>query len=165
MTKLETFDEEVLITNPFSYTLSLPVTEVISDLHYKKDPEDGLILNSSFYQEKINSVRIYHCEGSKQAVYNLSGCAQRLYLFILYNLKAGKDWFQINQEHYMSQNGIKSATTFKEARGELIRYNFIIPTIYKSVVWINPNLFFSGNRLKKYPSKIEVKQVWDKTNL
>ncbi len=161
MNKLEQFDEKVLITNPFTYTLSLAVTEVISNINYKKDPEDGLIVNASFYQEKVSSTRIYHCEDCKAFVYNLSDKAQRLYLFILYNIKTGKDYIQINDESYMAKNSIKSINTFRGARDELIRYNFILPTVYKSVFWINPNMFFNGNRLKKYPKNIEVKQTWE----
>lgn len=160
MNKLEQFDETILKTNPFTFTLSLPVTKIISNVSYSRSPEDGMILNSVFYQEQIESTRVYHCK-AKEDVYKLSDKAIRLYMYILYNLKSGKDFIQINEEYYMKKNGIKSINTFKAAKMDLIQNNFILPTIYKTVFWTNPNMFFNGNRLKKYPHNLNIKSTWE----
>lgn len=161
MTKLEQFDEQELSANPFSFSMKLPVTEVISNLNYTKDPEDGVIYNKSFFIESTQSIKIYYCEECKDIVYNLTSAAQRMYLYILYNLKQGKDYIQLNQEHYMKKNDITSVNTFKKAILELIRYGFITNTHYKSIYYINPNMFFSGNRLKKFPKNMEVVKTWE----
>lgn len=162
MTKLETFDESRLIKNPFEYTLSIPVTEVICANELEKDPTDGIYINKRLYFEKTPSIKLYYCDDCRTFVYNLSDKAQRLYLYILYNLKSNKDYIQINKEHYMNKQGIKSLNTYKEAEKELIRYNFILNTEYKTVFWINPNMFFAGNRVKKYAKNINVVQTWEK---
>lgn len=161
MKQLEQFDEKNLVTNPFSYTLTLPVTEVISNINYTKDPEDGIITNSSFYQERFPSTRIYQTADFYEVVASLSPRAHSLLLYIIYKLLPGKDYIQINTEFYMSKNGISSINTYKEAKKELIRYSFIAPTEYKTVFWINPNMFFNGNRLKKYKDKIRVINTWE----
>ena len=162
MTKLEEFDEKNLIKNPFEFTLQIPVTELISNIEYIKDMEEGIIVPKGIVLERTKSIKLYYCEDCKDFVANLSDKAQRLYLHILYNLLHGKDWIQINSEYYMKKNGISSINTFKNAIKELMRYSFISPTEYKTVFWINPNLFFAGNRLKKYPNNIKIESVWEK---
>lgn len=162
MTKLEQIDESHLKVNPFSYTFKVPVNEIIKSDEFEKveDEEfsEGLILNKTYYAERMQSTKIYYCVDCKEGIYNLSDKAQRMYLYILYNLKRGKDWIQINREYYMSKNNVKSINTFNGALKELVSEGFIATTAYKSVFWINPNLFFSGNRLAKFPNAIEVKQ-------
>jgi len=165
MNKLEVYDEKNLIKNPFEYSLQIPVTSMYSSNSLTKNMEDGVVVHKEILLEQTQSVKIYYCSDCKQYVANLSDKAQRLYLHILYTLKPNKDYIQINSEYYMKSNNIKSINTFKEALKELIRYNFIAPTEYKTVFWINPYLYFAGNRLTKYPNNIVKTKTWDKTNL
>ena len=161
MTKLPVFDESKLLVNPYQYTLELPVTQIVSGIKFKKDASDGVIVNDTFVIEKIPSIKLYKCTSCKSFIYGLSDRAQRLYLYIVYNLEANKDYIQINEENYMNKNGIKSVNTLKEAQKELLRYSFISPTEFKSVYLINPNLFFNGNRLKKYARNIKIIETWE----
>lgn len=163
MNKIEQIDEDLLKVNPFSFSLKIPVTEIMKSGEFKKveDEElsEGVILNATYYVERTQSTKIYHCENCKQMIYDLSPKAQRMYLYVLYNLKRGKDWIQINKENYMTKNNITAKNTVNDAIKELTRFGFIAPTVeYKSAYWINPTLFFSGNRLNKFPSNKEVKQ-------
>ncbi len=61
----------------------------------------------------------------------------------------------------MSRAGIKSENTYKAGIDELVRYGFVVNTVLKSVYWINPAVFFCGNRLNKYPTKKDVKSTWE----
>lgn len=159
--KLEEFDESKLINNPFINSLLIPVTRTYSPnqytFHSPVNGEIGTFLPTGFYLDKIQSSRLYYSAGSKEMVYNLTDRAQRLYIYILYNLVKGKDYVQINKENYMKKNNIKSRITYAAAIDELIRYGFIVKTIYKTVYWTNPLLFSSSNRIKMYPNKLEVK--------
>ncbi len=159
--KLEIFDESKLVNNPFTYSLVIPTTRVNSDkFNYIPSEvigEEGTFVLDTFHIEKTQFVRMYYCSGCKQFVYNLSDKAQRLYLYILYNLDRKKDYIQINREDYMSKNNVKSNTTYLAALEELIRYSFIGNTIYKTVYWTNPFLFSSSDRLSKYPDRIQQK--------
>lgn len=159
--KLEVYDESKLVNNPFTYSLVIPTTKIVSD-KFKYLPadvygQDGVFMKDTFHIEKTQSARIYYCPGCKAMVYNLSDRAQRLYLYILYNLIRKKDYIQINKEDYMNKNGVKSNTTYLAALEELIRYGFIGNTMYKTVYWTNPFLFSSSDRISKYPDNIEVK--------
>jgi len=159
--KLEQYDESKLVNNPFTYSLTIPATLMTSDTFKLLPPElqgeEGVFVKSTFYVEQTQSVRMYYCTGCKSMVYNLSDKAQRLYIYILYNLERKKDFVQINRDDYMTKNNVKSNTTYLAAVEELIRYGFIGNTMYKTVYWTNPFLFSSSDRLAKYPDKIEQK--------
>lgn len=157
--KLEDFDSKTLGINPFTYSLTIPVTRMQSDA-FKLLPADvegqqGTFIKDSFVVENVQTTRLYYCQGCKDMVYNLSDKAQRLFIYILYNLERKKDYVQINKDHYMRKNGIKSNTTYVNAVDELVRYGFLQLTKYKSVYWTNPFLFSSGDRIKMYPNNLE----------
>lgn len=156
---LEEFDETKLVNNPFSYSLVVPVTKMYDDKLYEYHPpesegEEGVYINASFYMEQMQHTKLYYCPGCIAMVYNLSDKAQRLFLYILYHLRRKKDYMQINKDDYMRKNNIKSNTTYLAAVEELITYGFIGNTMYKTVYWINPILFSSGDRMAKYPERI-----------
>ena len=159
--KLEDFDESKLINNPFTYSLLIPATKMLSDafklLPAEMEGEEGTLIRDTFLIERTQSVRMYYCPGCKLMVYNLSDKAQRLYLYLLYNLERKRDYVQINKEDYMKKNNVKSNTTYLGAVEELTRYGFIGNTMYKTVYWTNPFLFSSSDRIAMYPDRVEEK--------
>ncbi len=160
---LEKFDESKLVNNPYTNSLLIPVTKTFSPGQYTfhmdiEHPENvGTYLPTGFYMDKVQSSRVYYSAGMKDIVYGLSDRAQRLYLYILYNMQKSKPYVQINKENYMTKNSIKSRITYANALEELIRYGFIVKTIYKTVFWTNPMMFSAGNRLKMYTNNLDVK--------
>lgn len=55
-------------------------------------------------------------------------------------------WFTV--EDYSKSNGLKiSRTTFHRALREMIEKGFIAESEYLNFYWINPNLFFNGDRM------------------
>lgn len=162
MKKLHDVDESKMVINPFSYTLQIEATKLISTD----------VTESSYDQQTINTIerevliehksytKLFYCSGCKDIIYNLSPQGKSLYLFVLYNLTAGKDWLQLNSQWYMTKNNVKSINTFKDAVKELCRYAFLSQSAdYTDVYWINPTLFFHGSRIKKYPKHVVVKNT------
>jgi hypothetical protein len=159
--KLEEFDESKLMKNPFSFSLKVPVSvltnkDAFTYLPSDVEGENGTFINKEYTVEKQQFTRIYYSPGTKAYVYNLSDKAQRLFIYIVYNLKRKQDYLQINKDDYMVKNNVKSLTTYKNAIDELIRYGFIAPTIYKTVYWTNPILFSSSDRVQMYPDNLEI---------
>ncbi len=157
MKKLQDIDESKMILNPFANNLFIEATKLtdigkfIIDTNGDRQPVTSLV-------EKRQNVKLFYCTGCKDIVYNLSPGAKSLYLFVLYNLESGQDWIQLNSQWYMTKNNVKSINTFKEAAKELCRYLFLSLSVdYKDVYWINPMMFFSGNRITKYPDKVIIK--------
>ena len=162
MKRNQKFDKEKLLINPFSFTLQIPVTKVISNIDYERDLEDGVFHNKSFYVEKTKKTVLYHCDSCKENTLGLSDKALRLYMWVQLTLNPGQDFIEINKDTYMKKSGTKSINTYKDALKELIRYSYIAATEFPTVFWINPNIFFSGNRLNKYPNNIVEKNTWEK---
>jgi hypothetical protein len=82
--------------------------------------------------------------------------AKEMYLWLLDEIEYGKDYIWINKDRYMKEMNISSMNTYKDALNELIRYGHLTETITKGVYWINPEFFFKGNRVTKYPKKVRV---------
>lgn len=160
MNKLPLFDETKLLKNPFSYSLKIEVTRCIDTGKFAADKE-GIMHPVSTLIERQSATKIFHVAGIAEMVGNLSDTAMRLYMYIIHSLDAGKDFIRINPEHYQKKNRVKDGRTYKSATKELIRYNFIVNTEFDNVYWINPNLFFCGNRILKYPESIEIKSEWN----
>jgi hypothetical protein len=45
---------------------------------------------------------------------------------------------------------------YKKALEELVRYALLAQTVIQGVYWFNPDFFFRGDRLKKYPKNIKL---------
>lgn len=156
MRKLENFNEEDLAVNPFVVSLRIPVTKAEDHSKFKVKMEDGMRYPATYLIERTPHVRIFNAPHNKESIFNLSSKATRLFLYIIFTTKPNKDYVQLNQDDFKKKLGVSSDNTFLDAKKELIRYGFIASTQYKTVFWINPNIFFPGNRLVKYPTNIDV---------
>jgi len=164
MKKRQVIDKDKIGSNPFKNQIAIQATKVVENSTFVYD-EKGEPVPVTKLIEKQKSTKIYHCTGCKERVYNLSPGAKSLYLYVLYNLKVNVDWIHINREWYMEKNNVKSINTYKDAMKDLCRYEFLCTTPeYKDVFWINPVLFFSGNRIKKYADKVTIGNEWVKND-
>lgn len=150
MNKVQEFDESKLLRNPFSFSLKIDVTKNIENSKLKPD-KDGIMLPTIWFSERQPATKLFHSPGVIDIVGNLSDGAMRLFLYVAYTIDRGKDYIQINIERYLKKNNIKSKRTYATALNELIRYGFIVNTEFDGVYWINPIIFFCGDRINKYP--------------
>jgi hypothetical protein len=158
MKKLQEIDPSKLLLNPFVNDLYIEASRLTDSKKFIPDPVTGELLPATALVEKRQSAKIFYCTDCKQIIYNLSPGAKSLYIFVLYNLTTNQDWIQLNSQSYMTKNSVKSINTFKDAVKELCRYGFLGTTPeYKDVYWINPKMFFSGNRITKYASRVIIK--------
>ena len=166
MNKRPEIDDKKIGINPFLGTLRIEVTKVVGGGTFvpvrDEDTNTTVMLPAESIMERQQNTKLYHCTGCKDIIYNLSPGAKSLFLYITYNLDAGKDYIWINTEHYMNKNNVKSINTVKTAIEELVRYVLIANSGVKGVYWINSRLYFSGNRITKYPNNVMVKNTWEK---
>lgn len=163
MKPLPKIDIAKIGTNPFLVQLVIPVTKIVSSDDLVEN-EEGAVVNKVLYQEQTQKIEIYYHECAGDNIANLSDKAQRLLLHILYTLKRNQDYYQLNKEHYMKRNKIRSMTTVSNAVNELIRYQYLVRSAQVGVYWINPYRFYPGSRISKYPNNIQIKgNTWDQT--
>lgn len=146
--------------NPFVNSLSIKVVRKYASNEYNKD-EEGLITNKEFKLETKEYTKLFVGSEERKIISNLNDNAKALLLWIMYELETGKDYLWINRLRYMEENNIKSPNTFNTPLRELVRYGFITQTIIKDVYWINPEFMFNGNRIKKYPNNLVIKNASD----
>lgn len=145
-----------MVINPFSVSLKIPVTRVTDYKQYKPDSE-GVMHPVCYDIDRRDNVKIYVSAANRDIFCNLSGAAQSLLIWITFNLDSGCDYLVVDKKKYMNKCNVKSVNTFKGAVKELIRYAFISQSPdYSDVYWINPNYFFSGNPVHKYPDNVTV---------
>lgn len=139
--------EEQLGSNPFMNGLKIHVSSVSSGSYYSVD---GMMLPRDVLIEKKPFSKVYLTADDRKLVMMLTDSALRLFLWVIYELKAGEDHVCINRERYMKESDIQSINTFKKAISELERYFFISASLVKGVYFINPSFIFRGNRIKKF---------------
>jgi hypothetical protein len=121
---------------------------------WDKDKETGILTLHEQELEQCDFVKVYTNPEHRKIVCGLSDSAKRLFLWIVYEVEAGKDWVWINKKEFMKEVGITSINTYKKAMSELVRYGFIQLSLVGDVFWINPRLFFAGSRVNKYPNNV-----------
>lgn len=150
---------ETLGVNPFVKSLKIPVHKMLINGQYKVTKElaaDGkpIMLPVEVEIEAEPFTKVYNDANRRKMMVVLSTRAKELYLWVLYEIEAGKDYLWINKSRYMKENDISSMNTYRNALKELIVQGFLQGTVASDVYWINPSLFFSGSRTNKYPKNV-----------
>ena len=146
------YDYKTLGINPFSISLEVKVKELELLNAYKKDGDEWLPVTNEV--EDTPFTKMFITAERRIIVSNLSPAAKELYLWIMFEIDAGKDALWINKERYMLENHT-SINTYKKALEDLIRYAIISQTVVQGVYWFNPDFFFRGDRIKKYPKNLK----------
>jgi hypothetical protein len=152
-------DEEKLGLNPFEQTLEVWINKKHKKVVNLYGAED--VLETQL--EKTPFTKLYDAKLPEDAmpVDLLPIRSKELYLHILHNIKAGKDWIWIDRVKYMEVMKITAINTFKDAIGHLAIGGYVSKHgIITDLLWINPHFFFKGSRINKFKSKIR----WDEPN-
>lgn len=141
--------------NPFVANLQIPINNLRSK-SFKEITEDGesIKLYDTISLEKTKFAKMYCSAERRIIIMNCSPRAKELILWVMFEINSNEDYIWINKERYMKEASIVSVNTYKDALLELIRYGVLALSGIPSVYWINPDIFFKGDRVKKYPQKV-----------
>lgn len=145
--------EDQIGNNPFVVPLQIPVREREFIDQLRKD-KDGDLVPIKAYIENEPFIRLYVTSDRRKIINQLDDKSKSMLLWIFYTVERKKDYIWINKERYKKEQDIKSENTVRGALKNLVRYGLIQYTIVKDVYWINPDFFFFGNRIKKYPNNL-----------
>lgn len=149
------YNEELLGISPFISSLTIPVNRIAYEGQYRID-KDGVRLKVYGNVERELSCKLYVSADRRRIMNMLSTRSKELFLWVMYEVERNKDYMWLNKKRYMEENEIGSINTYRTAVDELIRYGILCKTVVNDVFWINPAVFFGGNRVLKYPKKVEV---------
>jgi hypothetical protein len=150
-------DEGTLGINPFIGNLKIIASVVKSEDRYKlhdKNSSEPIFEYANYEFEYTPYCKVFSDSKRRLHVNKLTTRAKDLLLWLMMEIDKNKDYIWINKERYMSECGVNSMNTYRAAIGDLVEYGFITRTKEMNTYWINPNYFFNGNRLTKYPDNI-----------
>lgn len=125
--------------------------------NYIKDPNENKALHmpKQFYFERQIKTKLYRSEIIKTMLLELDRNAKDLILWLLLEIQPNIDYIIINKEDYCKQMNV-SIKTAQRAIKSLIEKNIIATSKEIDVYFINPAIFFNGNRIKHYPNNIQI---------
>jgi len=140
--------------NPFLKDLRIPVVTK-SNVFIKKDEaivnladgemkNDVLLTGKRKYVDGEHFVKIFVNE--MKALFELSKSAQKVFSYMLSRVKYD-DILRFDIEECLKTTEYKSRPPIYSAIGELLQKEFIAKTKNQFVYWINPKLFYKGDRL------------------
>lgn len=104
--------------------------------------------------DEVKKVSLYKFRTRKEMILKLNPKSCQLILYIIACIADRSDVVYINRQRYIEGAGI-SAKTFERCMSEVIRKKIVAHYVGKrNTYWINPDYFYAGNRLIKYPDNI-----------
>ena len=149
----QNFDSS-LQNNPFTNNLKIVVNKLEDKTTYQST--DGILLHKEYYFEREPYIKLYNNPIHRKLLANLSGNSIKLLFWLMYRIKRNQDYIKIDKTAYLKENKINSINTYKAAIKELQINLIICPTIIKDHYFINPCIFFAGNRIKNYPENVVI---------
>ncbi len=147
--KPEDFTSNPLVTDDFQVKV-----RVFKDGSFVRSGEE--LIPKEVQLEYNHKTKLFKDKENRLIVSFLGPRAQRLFIWLLFEVENGKDFLWINVHRYMKENKIADMKTYRAAVVELCRYMFLFKhPNYKNVFWINPRYFFSGSLMNKYPNNLK----------
>jgi len=147
--------------NPFttSNRLSIVAQKLTDNASYAynsdQDKTDNILLHKEYLADKDRITKIVNHSKNRIKIAALTNNAKSLLLHIIFKAQPGSDIVDLKPKSYMAENRIKSLNTYKAAIKELTNIA-IYPTSTKNQYFINPNIFFCGNRIKLFPNNVKI---------
>lgn len=166
-------DYPIYSKNPYMPNLTVPkrnkVVQAVSGtdwslINTETGEEKGLLLAIRQKVDKQEFVKIY--KSQIQLLFNLSSSAFKLFGYLMESLEINKDLIIVDIKEACNYTGYKTRSTIYKALAELLDNQFIARTSKPNVFFINPAIFFNGNRLmllKEY--QIDNNLTETKTNI
>lgn len=132
--------ERVRAINPFIKDLVIPV-------------KVGVDTEGDTYEYEATPYVKHYCNYSarKNTILRLPASAIALYYYITSTIKWGNDWIWVNRKLHKEITGM-AEDTYQKAVEILVINKIIADTKYPNVFNVNPQIFFKGNRISKYPT-------------
>lgn len=144
-------NESKIGINPFTVSLVIEVNKNVIPNAYKQ--EDGIWVQATIEQEVTPFVKVYRTVEHRKVISSLSGPAMKLLEHVRNTVECGCDYLWINKERFMEENSM-SLNTYKKAIQQLCLVSILYKMVNYDYYWINPDYFFFGSRVKKYPNKV-----------
>ena len=165
-TKKPKFDYKELmkeVINPYRQTLVIKARECKSEdftPKYVAGVELPVLVHSTFIREDEPITKLYILPKWRDIISKLSPNSTKLFTFIAYELESNSEIIWINVARFQKEFEVKSINTYKKSVIELQQKNIINPVAgYKNVYWINPQIFWRGDRPGTFPDNTTIRKL------
>lgn len=138
------YSMNILNANPFLNKLVVPARR----LEAKDSEHQGVLIETTQFTKIFHNTSL-----TDNHIVGLPARALALFVYIQYNMKEGEHWVVINRRKHFSQTNM-SDVTYTSAIEDLIIGDVIATSLYKNVFYVNPQIIFSGNRIKNFRNKV-----------
>lgn len=147
-------------SNPFIKSSKLKVLNIRQeDVYIKHNPYDSDVKVISSTRKEITNFTVdptpksnlYHQVDGCPAVnviFELSGGACQLFVYIAMSLPKGEDYLRFKVKDYCKKAILSNVTVYKYL--DELAENYIIAKKQNGQIWINPNFIFNGDRVEYF---------------
>lgn len=118
----------------------------------KEKSEEHLSSITFTLMEYDRRVSVYQ-EDLMQVVTKFSGSTHLVFFYVLAHLSDNSEVIQLLENKVTFECGI-SSSTYRRALEQLKELNVLVKKRVKNMYWINPALFFRGQRYRSFPNSI-----------
>ena len=123
---------------------------------YTFDKVNNMSLPSEVDFDRQQSTRLYISTAFRLSAMKLNYSELRLFVWISYEMEQNKDYLWINVKRFLEESGMV-LNTYKASVIGLCKKGYIYEVAdIKDVYWVNPSVFFNGNRVRQFPKNVVV---------
>lgn len=135
----------------------IPVVEVSSREFVVDDEGDKMPVRKRY--EYVPYSKVYATKAHREVILQLKPSVTKVFLWCVFKITHGSDILVVNKVKVAKMLDMSYPTVVK-GFAELERYGILAQKSTKEY-WINPDFFFKGNRIAKYPNNVFVKYSQD----
>jgi len=139
------YSMNVLNANPFTQSLIIDARRIFTE---EDERSRGVLIEATTFTKVFHNFSL-----RDNPILKLEPRALAVFVYLQYCVKESEHWVIFNRKEHIATTGM-SDVTFNLAIDELIGARILNVTKYKFVYYINPQMFFAGNRIKRFPQNV-----------
>lgn len=124
------------------------------------DGEDTLLIGAAILLEGEEYAKIFTTAANRKLLSKLSPRGVHLLMWLIHKVIKKCDLIHIDRHAYMKEADISRQETYMHAIADLVMAKILYRyPLYSDLYFINPQVFFKGNRLLKYKALIDPDRI------
>lgn len=124
------------------------------------DGDDSFDIGHAILIEEEEYAKLFTSAANRKLLSSLSPRGVHLLMWLIHKVIKKCDLIHIDRHNYMKESGISRQETYMNAIADLVMAKILYRyPLYSDLYFVNPHVFFKGNRLFKYRSLLNPAKV------